>query len=134
MNDTRDLQPKPGLRLRGLQLRSWLGILALVLQLVLPAVHSIEIRRELDAAPGVAAPSEAGRIALLAAPAPPRHDPSRCPICSDLAHLQSLTQEEVQIAIPVPLELPLVVAFEPVPPRVESAHPDARAPPSSLLS
>jgi hypothetical protein len=133
MNDTGDMHPKPGLRLRGLQIRSGLGILALVLQLVLPAVHSIEIRRELGAGPAVAPPSES-QIARLTTPSPSRHDPTRCPICSDLAHLQSLTQEAAHVAVPIRLELRLVVAFPPLPPAAETASAEARAPPSRLLA
>jgi len=123
----------------GLRSRAWLGVAALLLQLALPFLHSLEIRlASAEASPLGAdahSPSRAldptpGARGISAVPVA-AHDEQNCPICAALSHAHAATTDAARV--PAAFESrPLVVSTErKTPPFRDVASPDARAPPSA---
>ena len=128
-------------RVAGLRSRAWLSVAALLLQLALPFVHSLEIRlafaqasasslrgdahtspRELDSATDTRTFSPAPVAA---------HDEQSCPICAAFSHAHAATADAARVGAPFK-SVPLVVPAESrTPPSLDVASPDARAPPSA---
>jgi hypothetical protein len=117
-----------------------LGIVALLLHLTLPFLHSLEVHArtgtwtaaEASSAATLAlrSPSGASVAQAISPSPPPAHDPRTCPTCIELSHLHAATADAfVGIAAPPERAAPVAVHQPSAPPLADVASPDARAPP-----
>jgi len=120
----------------GLRSRAWLGVAALLLQLAVPFLHSLQfhgncadesVRAD---AHGAARELDSRTRSLSATPAA-AHDEQSCPICAALSHAHAATAAAAR----VPAAFDVVAHVDPAASRTapssDIASPDARAPPVS---
>jgi hypothetical protein len=128
---------------RALRVRAFVGVAAVLLQLALPVVHSLEVHvasAELAAAwesngssPEIARLAQTAGTPGIAGPSSSRHDPLNCPICTALSNVHAAALDAARIPATLESGRPIIAAACLTPPSCDFASADARAPPSSQL-
>ena len=118
----------------GLRSRAWLGVVALLLQLAVPFLHSLEIQRDFaegsvrGGAHAAAHELDSGTRTLSATPVA-AHDEQSCPICAALSHAHAATSAAARVPAAFDVVARVVPAASRTTASSDIASPDARAPP-----
>ena len=128
---------------RTVRVRAFVGVAAVLLQLALPVVHSLEVHvasTELAAAsesngasPEIARLAQTAGTPGIAGPSSSRHDPLNCPICTALSNVHAAALDAARIPATLESGRPIIAAACLTPPSWDFASADARAPPSASL-
>ena len=122
--------------LAGLRSRAWLGVVALLIQLAVPFLHSLEIQRDFaegsvrGGAHVAAYELDSGTRTLSARPVA-AHDEQSCPICAALSHAHAATAAAARVPAAFDVVAHVVPAASRTAPSSDIASHGARAPPVS---
>jgi len=126
---------------RALHVRAVVGIAAVLLQLALPAVHSLEVciasaESAVSSEPNGSRPeivrlAETSDTPRVAGPSSSQHDALNCPICTALSHVHATTSDAARVPATIESGPPVIPTDGRTPPVSEVASTDARAPPST---